>query len=227
MNAKVILILILLCCVSALAQTGKRNVMPQVRAFGVVDVRRVSDNRDAYGRLLPPWKEIKIASAVGGRQKPVVGEKVTIIPLDTDIASLELRIIKVEWKDDACDDRQPGVWEIVMEPVTQREFFDAAPWPNRAQEFPFDVCVIYPVVKSARQIKRNQLTKNMLPKGVAINTVTGAIDLTSDRIPDLLIVEYCCGNPTRESGVNCDYTCGKKFKRSGKVWKLIDTSAPC
>lgn len=66
----------------------------------------------------------------------------------------------------------------------------------------------------------------MLPKGVAMNTVIGAIDLTSDGIPDVLIVKYCCDNP-KKAAEECDYTCGKTFKKIRNIWKLIDTSAPC
>ena len=66
----------------------------------------------------------------------------------------------------------------------------------------------------------------MLPKGVALNTVKGAIDLTNDGIPDVLIVEYCCGNPNK-AAEECDNTCGKTFKKIRNIWKLIDTAAPC
>lgn len=66
----------------------------------------------------------------------------------------------------------------------------------------------------------------MLPRGVAIKTVKAAVDLTNDGNPDVLVVEYCCGNP-KKTAKDCDYTCGKTFKKTRNVWKLIDSSTPC
>jgi hypothetical protein len=201
--------------------------MPRIHTIGQGTVWRKSDNKGEHGSFLPPWQEIKIANVLEFKEKPIIGDKVTIIPLDVDIAPLELRIVKAEKKEDACDESLPGWWEVELETVRQRTFFEIAPRSNRSAEFPFDVCVIYPAVEFARQIKRDRLTKNMLPKGVATNTAIAAIDLTNDGMPDVLIVEYCCGHPRKSAGVECDYTCGKSFKKVGSTWKLIHTSTPC
>ncbi len=221
-ETKMILLLILFTCAAGTAQTRKSALMPQVQTIGLGMVWRISDNKDKHGSLLPPWNEVKITNVFGFKKKPVTGDKVTIVPLDADLVPLDLKIIEIKERDE-CDDHW---WEVELEPVKERKFFEIAPKPNRAQESPFDVCVIYPSVKFARQLSRDMPWKNMLPKGILLNTVKGAIDLTNDAIPDVLIVEYCCLNP-RKAAEGCDYTCGKTFKRIRNVWKLVDTSAPC
>ena len=221
-----LLLLPLLISGAGLAQSRKPVLTPQVQTIGEGVVWRISDNKDAQGSFLPPWKEIKITNVFGFKRKPAAGEKVTVIPLDVDIAPLELRIVKVEKKENACSERLPAWWEVELEPINQRAFFEIAARPNRVQEFPFDVCIIYPSVKFARQIKGNGFTKNLLPQGVSINTIKGAIDLTNDGTPDVLLVEYCCDNPKRAAGT-CDLTCGKRFKKVRNIWSLIDTYAPC
>jgi hypothetical protein len=226
MRAKISLLLILLASGTAFAQARKPIRMPQVQTIGEGVVWRISDNKDAKGSFLPPWKEIKITNVFAFKKKPVVGEKVTVIPLDVDIAPLELRIVKAEKKENACNERLPAWWEIELEPIKQREFFEIAARPNRRQDYPFDVCLIYPAVKFAHQVRRDRLTKSMLPRGVSVNTVEGAIDLTNDGIPDVLMVKNCCDDP-KKAVDECDYACGKTFKKIRNAWKLIDTSRPC
>ena len=221
-----IVLLMVFSCNSAWAQVGKPVPLPQVQTVGEGVVWRISDNKGEQGNFLPPWTEVKITNVSGFNKKPAVGEKVTVIPLDVDIASLELRIVKAEKREDTCDRRVRAWWEVELELVKQKVIFDIAPGANRAAEYPFDVCVIYPAVNFANQIKRERLTKNMLPRGIAIKTVKAAIDLTNDGKPDILVVDYCCGNPS-QSAENCDYTCGKTFKKIRNTWKLIDTSTPC
>ena len=216
-----ILLLILFYAVG-MAQTGKSTPMPQIQAIGDGVVWRISDSRDQHGKRLPPWKEIKITNVSGFKKKPVTGDKVTIVPLDVDLAPLDLKIMEIKERTEGGSH-----WsEIELEPVKEKKFFEIAPRPNRAQEFPFDVSVIYPSVKSAHQIKRDMLRQNMLPRGIAVDTAKAAIDLTNDGIPDVLIVQYCCLNP-KKTAEGCDYTCGKTFKKVRNVWKLVGTSEPC
>lgn len=198
---------------------------PKIQSVGEGTVWRISDHKDESGGLLPPWKEIQVTNIFGFNDKPVVGEKVTVVPLDVEIASLDIKIVKTE-KQDGCDEQAPVWWAVELEPIRGKAFFDVAPRPDRAPEYPFDVAVIYPAVRHARQIQRNKLTKSMLPRGVAINTVKAAVDLTNDGQPDVLIINYCCDDPGKPAE-QCDYACGKTFKQAGKKWKLIDTSAPC
>jgi hypothetical protein len=221
MRVQTVLLLTLVAASPGWAQVRKPIPMPQVQTIGQGEVWRKSNNS------LPPWREIEITNVFAFKKKPIIGDKVTIVPLDVDIAPLELRIVKAEKKEDGCDESLPGWWEVELQKISEKTFFEIASRSNRREEFPFDVCVIYPAVRFARQIKRENLTKGMLPKGVARNTAIAAIDLTNDGIPDVLIVEYCCGHPRKSAGEECDYTCGKTFKRIRNIWRLIDTSAPC
>jgi hypothetical protein len=149
-----------------------------------------------------------------------------VVPLKVNIAPIELKIVKAQKQKNPCEGRLPIPWEVELEPIQQKEFFDIEPIPKRAAESPFDVCVIYPAVTFARPIQRERLTKDMLPKQVAMNTVAAAIDLTNDQKPDVFIIQYCCADPTKPPE-GCDYTCGKIFKKSDNTWIVIDTWEPC
>lgn len=206
------------------AQLKESVPMPRIQTIGTGTVWRGSDNKDQHGNALPPWKQITIAN-VGFKQRPLTGIKVTIIPLDVSIAARDLAILKIK-KGASCGGSNRAWWELELEPIQQSEYFEIMPNPKRRAETPFDVAIIYPAVKNARQLLRNDLKQSMLPKGISLNTVKAAIDLTSDGIPDVLIVEYCCGDVSKASG-ECDYTCGKTFRKVRNSWKLIDTSSPC
>ncbi|MCM3871250.1 MAG: hypothetical protein ND895_11235 [Pyrinomonadaceae bacterium] len=199
--------------------------MPEMQTIGMGMVWRISETKNEHGAYLPPWKEITITNIFGFKRMPVIGDKVTVVLLGSDISPLDLRITKTEKKEDACNERLPAWWEVQLEPIHLRKLFDIEPMSNRNAEFPFEVVVLYPAVKVARQISKGQLTKGMLPTGVSLNTVKAAIDLTRDLTPDVLVIDYCCED-TRKAEP-CDYTCGKTFKKVRNAWKLIDTSAPC
>ena len=171
-----------------------------------------------------PWKQITI-QGVSFKTQPRVGNAVTVIALGSGIPPFELRILKAERKDNPCDESLPDFWEVELEALTQREFFDAPSPRERNPVYPFDVVVLYPAVKIARQIGKEQLNREMLPKGVSINTVKAAIDLNDDRKPDVVVVEYCC-QAAQKPG-ECDYTCGKTFKKVRNLWKLVDSYTPC
>ena len=225
MRTCIAVFVIFLAGVPLLAQNKENVRMPQTQTIGEGVVWRVSDNK-AGSDFVPPWKEVQITNIFGFKRRPTVGEKVTVVPLDVDIAPIDLRITETK-RGATCGELDSTVWwEVELELVRQSDFFQISSIPKRREEVPFDVAVIYPAVKFARQIKRDKLTKNLLPPMVAINTVKGAIDLTNDRMPDVLLVEYCCGSAKKASD-QCDYTCGKTFKKVKGTWKLIDTSAPC
>lgn len=197
--------------------------MPNIETVTEADVWRISENKDQYGSYLPPWTEVKVPFFL--EKKPVADSKVTIVPLEVNIDSFNWQIVKSKEKEVGCDDTKPLAWEIELKPFTQREFFDIAPLPSRAQEFPFDVVVLYPAVEFAQQIKKEQLTKQMLPKGTSLNAIKAAIDVTNDQKPDVLLLKYCCHDATKAT--DCDYTCGKLFKKVNGKWKLVDEYQPC
>ena len=204
---------------------AKRVPMPSIRSVDTVSVWRTSDKKDQNGNYLPPWKEVKVGD-VFLKEKPATGSKVTIIPLVEGIAPFDLKISTAKKEKFGCDEGEPYAWAVELELIPQhREFFEIPPLANRRDDVPFDVCVIYPAVVMARRLKKEQLRSSMLPKNISINTVTAAIDLTDDKTPDVLIAEYCCDDASRSG--DCDYTCGKTFKKVRGIWKLIDKFAPC
>jgi hypothetical protein len=203
---------------------AKQAPMPGFEFIAEATVFRTSDRKDPRGRYLPPWKEVRIAN-IFSKAKPTVGSKVTVIPLGVDIAPFNLKIVKAEEQRFGCDEREPNSWIFDLESIKHVRIFEAEPLPNRRAEEPFDVCVISPAVAAARQLKREQLARGTLPKGVTINTVTAAIDLTNDKRPDVIIANFCCNNFSKSEG--CDYTCGKTFLKVRGKWKLIDYSNPC
>lgn len=209
---------VLALCVFAIAgalteaQVLRPSAMTRVQIVGEGEVWRSSN-------------KVEVTNISGFKRAPRLGEKVTIIPLDVDVPAIELTIRKAK-RQTECDDLDGKPWwEVKLEPVTHEKYFSAAGVPNRRDDVPFDVAVIYPAVKPARQLKRETLTQSMLPDGISINTVKGAIDLTDDGTPDVLLVEYCC--LTSQPGQGCEYTCGKTFRKIGRAWKLVDTSNPC
>lgn len=210
-----------------LAQESRTTEMSEVQTVGEGVVWRIADSKNKGSNASPSWEEIKITNIFGFQTEPVIGNKVTVIPINADIPAFDLKVEKTEIED-TCG-QPPDWWSVELEPLTQKNhqtIFEAVSIPNRAAEYPFDVVVIYPNVSFAKQVKKNQITKKLLPKGTAIKTVTAAIDLTKDGKPDILIVKYCCNNPNKPES-ECDLTCGKTYKRVGNVWKIIDTSSPC
>jgi hypothetical protein len=199
--------------------------MPPAQTIGEGVVWRVSNNEDNHGRLLPTWKEVRVTNVFGFKKRPVVGSKVTIIPLDVDLEPFELRIIKLSKRKECDDPSLSSWWEVDLEPIKDRKIFEIAATPNRSVDYPFDVAAVYPAVSFAKQIDKTHLKKEMLPRRVSISTVKAAIDLTNNGRPDALIVEHCCEDSKRSA--ECNYTCGKTFKKIRGVWKLIDTSSPC
>jgi hypothetical protein len=209
-------------------QDSKQYALPDVQSFLQDTVWRESDNAGDDGDL-PPWKKVSLDARFD--EKPKVDGKVTVVPLQVTIAPVELKILKVTEEEKPCQKKPRSRWAVELEPITQKEFFEIKAISGRREEYPFDACVIYPAVEFARQLKPPQLTKEMIPEGVSLNTVTAAIDLTNDQQPDLLIAYYCCRDTTKmadsDDSADCDYTCGKLFKRTKDGWKLVEEQQPC
>ena len=204
---------------------AKQYALPDVRNVTQETVWRSSDNKGKDGEELPPWKEVKIDVRLN--EKPQAGEKITVVPLDVDIAPADFKILKLTQENKSCDEKRPvPVWLLGLEPITAGPFFEAKAPAGRREETPFDVCVIHPAVEFSRQLRRGQFTGEMLPEGIHPDTVTAAIDLTNDGRPDVLVASYCCKDTAKPAG-ECDYTCGKEFKRTASGWKLMDEHGPC
>ena len=205
-------------------QTSKIYSLPKVESFTQVDVWRESGVKDKHGFDLPPYNKVNL-NLVDFDRKPIICRKVTAVPLEVNIAPIELKILKATDRE-GCDKSSPHFWDIELETITQQDFFKVSAIPDRREDAPFDVCIIYPAVEFARQIRQEQLTKEMIPDGVTIRTITAAIDLTNDLKPDILIAQYCCNDSTKPRR-ECDLTCGKYFKKVNDKWKLVKESQPC
>ncbi|MCA1622824.1 MAG: hypothetical protein LC778_03335 [Acidobacteria bacterium] len=200
--------------------------MPDVKDFAIVDFVRSSDTKDASGIYQPPYRSAEISLSLEHLAK--VGEKISVIPLQVDFEPFEMEIKKVEEiTETGCDEEKPKrFWNVEFEKITRQDFLAVEPIKNRSGEFPFDIFVIYPAVKFARKLELHELKKEVLPKNVFLNMITAAIDLTNDGKPDLLEASFCCSkaNKTPE---DCDYTCGRTFKKTKGVWKQIKYLQPC
>lgn len=201
----------------------KPAATPVVQTVGEGIIWRRSEHVGQHGEMLPPWNEVVVTNIFGFKKKPARGAKVTVVPLDVGLEPFELAITNTK-PGPQCG--EPSWWEVELAPVKNRRLFAIRPRAGRAEEFPFDVCVLYPAVRIARQIPRVQLRTKSLPRGISIPTVKAAIDLTNDGLPDALLVEYCCADPRKPPG-DCDYTCGRTYRRMDGVWRLVDRSSPC
>lgn len=217
--------LVVLTCQDSWAQARRSDPRPKVQTVAQGVLWRSSDNKDSQGNALPPWTEVHVTN-IWFKRAPTIGTKVTILPLGVELPLQDLTIVKTK-RGDGCDDSVGDVrWEIELEAVKQKRYFEISSPPDRRPDVPFDVAIIYPAVKSARSLSRSELNKKLLPPSIYIETVKAAIDLTDDGVADALLVEYCCLSPRKAPG-ECDYTCGKTFQKFGSQWKLVDTSSPC
>ncbi len=202
--------------------------LPNVKYFGITDLRRISENKDKGGLLFPPYDYAEIRNADFVKAK--VGEKYTIISLDVNINPFQLPIVKVtKTENGGCDETEPNfLWVIEFERITNREILEISPVNNSTPEFPFDVFLIYPAVEFAKNISHSKLTAEMLPKNLTIKTIRAAIDLDNDKRPDLLEILFCCRDESSSPKENGDcLMCLKLFKRINGKWKLVDEASPC
>lgn len=208
---------------------AKSFQMPNIETIGEAVVERISENTDRHNNYFPPWTEVKVTFFYLQKKplekKFVAQSKVTLVPLEVNVASFDWQIAKSEIIKARCDYHKLYNWVVELKPFTQREFFEIKPSPGRPEQFPFDVVVLYPAVKFARQIKKEQLTKQMLPNGTSLNTVKAAIDVTNDQKPDILLLKHCCDDATKAT--LCGYPCGKLFKQVNGKWELIEEYSPC
>ena len=224
MRIPLIVLLAILTCHVSWAQTKRPSPVVQTIASGTV--WRESPVQDAAATSERKWKQITITNIFGFSRRPVVGDSVSVIALGAEMEPLSLRILKAQHKDNACDKRLAGEWEVELESITSSKFFQTTTPGDRSVDYPFDVVILYPAVKTARQLDKKQLARDALPRGVMTNTIKAAIDLDEDRKPDILVLEYCCLNP-KQSTKECDYTCGKTYKKMNNTWRIVRTSAPC
>lgn len=210
-----------------LTKSTEKIKLPKIKDFGVFDVSRESTQKNEGGQMTKPFYEAEIRISL--KNQPKIGEKVTAIPLNVNLESFQLSITKTERKEEACTgDKKEYYWNTEIEKLTNRSILEIEPLRNRADEYPFEVAIIYPSVNFAINIKNSELSTDTLPKKVSLNTVKAAIDLDNDKKPDLLEILFCCSNPTETWNENTDcYICQKSFKKVSGFWKLVNSATPC
>ncbi|HXG84196.1 MAG TPA: hypothetical protein VNI84_09225 [Pyrinomonadaceae bacterium] len=160
------------------------------------------------------------------------GEKVTVIPLGVKIEPFQLPISKVtKQKETGCDEpKKDFYFDIELEKITDKTILETEPVDKEVIGRAFGDFGIYPSVDFARNISPPELKQEMIPKGIAIETVEGAVDLDNDGKPDLLALSFCCADenePVNSLSDNCFYSCEKYFKKINGVWKLVRAENPC
>lgn len=171
----------------------------------------------------PPWKKVEVANVFGFKRRPTTGQEVTVVPLGVDLAPITLRILGS--KRGYSEGSQPAWWEVDLEPVTERSYFDYTPSAERNAGVPFEVAVLHPAVPQARAVPTSSLRRGDMPSGVPLAVVTGAVDLDADGAADVLLTSYCCDRPTKPAA-DCDYQCSSTYRKMNGAWKVVDTSKP-
>ncbi|HSK72685.1 MAG TPA: hypothetical protein VK892_13370 [Pyrinomonadaceae bacterium] len=207
-----------------------RRKLPIVKDFGVFYLYRSSDNTNVGGDPVAPFKSAEIKMVIDSEAK--AGEKITMIPLQVEIEPFQLAISKVTKKKyNGCDEPKKDFhFEIEFEEITDKIVLEVEPVDNQFVSRAFPVFAIYPSVDFAKNILPPELKQEMIPKGVAIQTVEAAIDLDNDGKPDLLSTSFCCADenkPVNSVDENCYYSCEKIFRKINRSWKLIRSESPC
>ncbi|MBT6177746.1 MAG: hypothetical protein HOI23_10910 [Deltaproteobacteria bacterium] len=163
------------------------------------------------------------------KSEPKVGSNVTILPRN----GLSAASLKIEKSDkEQMDELEKPWWNITFGNIGREDYRTAQPEPDRRPEFPFDVCIIYPEVASARLIPVDKLAPGSGPEGLLPHNIWAAIDLNEDDQVDAIFSEYFCKCPEVAPGpkacevCDCDYTCTKSYLKQGGIWKLADSSQP-
>jgi hypothetical protein len=200
--------------------------LPEIKKIGDYGLTRNSETKDEKGWMLPPYKYAEIK--MGFENEPQVGEKVTVVPLQTKIEPFQLQILKVtKTKNSGCaENKKEFFWAVEFERIIDKEILEVKPVNNYKNQMPFSVFVIYPSVEFARSLNKTKITKEMIPKDVVMSTIEAAIDLDNDSRPDLLSALFCCGDKL-SIYEKCPYLCNKYYKKIAGEWQLFDYDSDC
>jgi hypothetical protein len=171
--------------------------------------------------------EVAVANVFvdGLDEVPTAGSEVSIIPLEVPLPPLTLPIVSAKRMEGCLPERISTDVEVPL--VTDPAWVSTKPLPNRSDQFPFDMFVLYPAVPEARALPTAGLGASELPEAITPTIIKAAIDLDGDQDVDVIDTRYCCREPAQPPGGQCDYTCGKTFRKEGQDWKLIAFYEPC
>ena len=162
--------------------------------------------------------EVRFA-AITLKKKLPLWKEVLLVPLTSEFEAVRTQIREVAAIENPCSDALPKLYETQLQPIASQSWLSA--------KTPFDVCLIYPAIASARSLNPELLQAEQLPKKVVRANITVAIDTTNDQQPDVLLVVYCCGKPELDRK-SCDLTCSAVYVRAANgQWRIAETQTPC
>lgn len=186
-----------------------------IKEIAYANFKKLSSKQNNDHRYLPPWEKAEINNIFYFLNKPLDNENATLIPLGVDIEPFELKIVSSEKMD--IEDATFDWWDVEFEYIYDKSILNNKQksdiHKDSIDQYPFDVAVIYPAIKNAKQIKKDRYNK-----GTYLNNEV-YIDVDNDKIEDIKILHYSC-TPGSE------YMCSKtSIKKKGK-WIVLYSSKP-
>lgn len=135
------------------------------------------------------WDKIRIVNIFGFKKEPKVGDSVQVIPLVENLPTLSLKITKTTPRDD-FETGTPDWFEVELEEVTEKVYFEFQGPKERRAEYPGEVAIVYPLIKTSKYLKNIDFDKITLPANVTKSIIKGALDFNNDALPDVLICEF-------------------------------------
>jgi hypothetical protein len=164
-----------------------------------------------------PAKELIFAALSLKKRLPPRAE-VLLVPLNAELTALRTQVTQVAAVENPCSSALPKLYETKLRSVTNQDWLNASP---------FEVCLIYPALKTVRALDREKLDAAQLPAKVVLTNITAALDTNDDQQPEVLLVEYCCDKPQADRQ-SCDLTCSAVYVRDAKGrWRIVETQTPC
>lgn len=168
------------------------------------------------------WTSVAVTNIFGFKNDIPAGDIVQIIPLINKLPVLGLKIIDSK-KMEGYDEND--IWyNIKLEEVENKEYWTFEGPEDRRAEFPLDVLVVYPAVKSCSLMETKNIKTEDLPSNITLELILGALDFDEDGSADAIVCKFCC--KTRTQVGDCDYTCGEVYLKVGEKWMMVDSSMP-
>jgi len=149
--------------------------------------------------------EAVTVSDVFFKTAPTAGTRALVLPYPEGKA-VELAVEAAEQDEESPE----AVWQVRLADGRQTSLVTLEAPPERRPEAPSRAIVLWPS-PGAGATRVTELADDDLPPKVARETVKAAVDLDGDARPDVLVVEFCCGD--RNSVEACEYHCGENWQR--------------